>query len=263
MQIIDVIIGVLISGLIAFLAYLKKSLTISGFLTAVVLGTLIYSFGGVIVWAALIGFFISSSLLTKLHEKKDHVSSKGRNYIQVISNGLVATVFSMIYFFTQVEIFLLAAVVSIATSNSDTWASEIGVLSKGKTRSIVNFKLVPKGMSGAISKLGTVASLIGSFFIAAIFVSIYVIQNGFDLEIVLSYGTIITIFGFIGCFIDSYLGALLQAKYKGVHSGEITEKKWLPNEKVVLASGLAIITNDAVNFLSGLFASVIAVLFFI
>jgi hypothetical protein len=59
------------------------------------------------------------------------------------------------------------------------------------------------------------------------------------------------------------LGGSLQAKYRGIESGTYTEKRWLPNEKVVLASGLALITNDAVNLLSGLAASLITLVFFI
>lgn len=258
----DFLMGIAISGLIAILAYLKKSLTKDGLFMAVLLGTLMYVFGGILVWASLIAFFISSSLLTKLHEKKDKESSKGRNYIQVISNGLVATVFSIIYYVTALEIFLVAAIVSIATSNSDTWASEIGALSKGNTRYILNFKLAPKGVSGAISSLGTFASLIGAFFIAVIFTILGWITSAFNISTLLYYGFIITLGGFLGCFIDSYLGGLVQAKYKGVVSGKMTEKRWLPDEKVVLASGIALITNDAVNFLSGLFSSILTVLLF-
>jgi uncharacterized protein (TIGR00297 family) len=262
---IDAVIGILISLFIAGLAYYKNSLTKSGFIAAVFFGTLIYIFGGLLVWSALIAFFVSSSILTKF---KAHIKStktddaKGRNVVQVISNALVATVFSIVYFILNQEIFLLAAVVSIATSNSDTWASEIGVLSRGKTRYIINLKEAPRGSSGAITLLGTLASLLGAMFIAFTFIIVYALSFGLTVESVLLYGFIISFGGFIGCFIDSYLGALIQAKYKGVHSGKLTEKSWLPDEKVILASGFALITNDAVNFLSSLFASVLTVFMF-
>ncbi|MBU1142884.1 MAG: DUF92 domain-containing protein [Firmicutes bacterium] len=262
-MLIEFLIGAVLSILIAYAAYLKHSLAKSGFIAAVIIGTIIYAFGGMVIWAVLIAFFISSSLLTKLNEKKEKDPSRGRNYIQVISNGLVAAVFSVLYYFLNVEIFLLASVASIATSNSDTWASEIGILSKGKTRNIVNFKIVSKGVSGAISGLGTFASFIGALFIGLVFALMYWIKNGISYEILISYTIIVTICGFLGCFIDSYLGALIQAKYREVETGKITEKKWLPNEKVVLASGLALVTNDAVNFLSGLAASMITIIFFI
>ena len=260
---LDAIIGFGISFVIAFLAYLKKSLDLSGFLTAIILGTIIFVFGGWLVWGSLIAFFISSSLITKISEKSEKKKSKGRNVIQVLANGLIAAIFSIVYHITQIEIFLLAAVVSIATSNSDTWASVVGSLSKGKTFYILNFKIAPKGVSGAISGLGTFASLIGSFFIAGVFIGLYALLYGVKVEDFLLFGGIITVCGFLGNLIDSYLGGFLQAKYRGVESGTYTEKSWLPNEKVVLASGLALITNDAVNFLSGLAASLITLVFFI
>jgi uncharacterized protein (TIGR00297 family) len=262
-MILDLAIGLSISLLIAGLAYLKKSLNLSGFYTATLLGTIIYTFGGIVVWGSLIAFFISSSLITKISEKSEKKLSKGRNYIQVLANGLVAAIFSIIYYFLQMEIFLLAAVVSIATSNSDTWASEIGSLSRGKTFYILNFKLAPKGVSGAISGLGTFASVIGSLFIAGVFIGLYALVYGLGFDDVLIFGGIITICGFLGNLIDSYLGGSLQAKYRGIDTGTYTEKRWLPNEKVILASGLALITNDAVNLLSGLAASLITFIFFI
>jgi uncharacterized protein (TIGR00297 family) len=262
-MLIEIFIGIGISFIIAGLAYLKKSLDQSGLFTATLLGAVIYAFGGLVVWGSLIAFFISSSLITKVSEKSEKKVSKGRNYVQVLANGLVAAVFSITYYFMQMEIFLLAAVVSIATSNSDTWASEIGSLSKGKTFYILNFKIAPKGVSGAISGLGTVASFFGSFFIAGFFLALYAIIYGIGMEDFFIFGGIITICGFLGNLIDSYLGGFLQAKYRGVDTGTYTEKKWLPNEKVILASGLALITNDAVNLLSGLAASLITFIFFL
>lgn len=260
----DLLIGVVISLFVAGLAYWRKSLTASGLLAAVLFGTAIYCFGGILVWAALITFFVSSSVITKIHDNIEprNQEKDGRNYVQVIANALVATIFSLVYFLVQKEIYLVAAVVSIATSNADTWASEIGSLSKGKTYAITNFKEVERGISGAISILGTVASFLGALLIAVVFILLYGITGTLTPPNVIYFGTIIAIGGFLGCFIDSYLGALIQAKYKGIHSGRMTELKWLPDEKVILTSGFALITNDAVNFLSSLSASILTVLLF-
>jgi uncharacterized protein (TIGR00297 family) len=259
---IDIMIGVMISFSIAGLAYFKKSLNQSGFIAATFLGALIYTFGGITIWGSMIAFFVSSSLVTKISEKSEDKRTKGRNYIQVLANGLVASIFSILYYYMNMEFFLLAAVAAFATSNSDTWASEIGSLSKGKTFYILNFKIAPKGVSGAISKLGIVASLFGSLLIAGVFLGIYALEFGIDLNDIIMFGGVITICGFLGNIIDSCLGGLIQAKYRGVETGTYTEKRWLPNEKVILASGLALITNDAVNLLSGLSASLITLLFF-
>lgn len=258
---IDIIVGILISLVISGLAYFRKSLSLSGFIAATFFGAILYVFGGWVVWIALIIFFVSSSLLTKLHEKKEKEKEhKGRNYIQVISNALPAAIFSIAFYHTDQIVFLLGAMVAIAASNSDTWASEIGILSKGKTRYIVNFKLAPKGISGGITYLGTLASLVGALVISITFVITYGIFVSFDWLFLLEALLILTVGGFLGSIIDSYLGALIQAKYKGVKTGIITDAKWLPNEDVKLTSGLAIITNDMVNLLSTLFTSIIMIL---
>jgi uncharacterized protein (TIGR00297 family) len=258
-MLLDILIGLLISLVIAYLAYLKKSLTLDGLLTATILGSIIYAFGTIVVWASLILFFISSSLITKIHEKKDKQKSNGRNYIQVFANSFIATLFSILFYTTKNQVFLIAAVISIASSNSDTWASEIGILSKGKTYSIVTFKVVEKGLSGAISSLGTFASFFGSLFIGLVFLIAYGLYYEFS-TMLLWYTIVVSLGGFVGCLVDSYLGALVQAKYKGVKSGRITEKPFLEGEKVVLASGFAFITNDLVNFLSGLASTAVSML---
>ena len=260
---VEILIGVSLSSLIAGLAYIKHSLVLSGLIASVILGTILYAFGGILLWSILIAFFISSSLLTKLHEKKEKDLKNGRNYIQVISNGLVAAIFSILFYVFNVEIFFIAAVSAIAASNSDTWASEIGILSNGKTRSVTNFKEVTKGVSGGISGFGTLASIIGAIFIGLIFALLYIITTEIQIQTILFYAIVISISGVLGCFVDSYLGALVQAKYRGIDTNIITEKKSLPNEEVILNSGLAWINNDTVNFLSSLTASLFALLFFI
>ncbi len=262
-MLIDFLIGALLSALIAGLAYAKHSLVFDGLIASVILGTIIYAFGGIVLWSALIAFFISSSLLTKLHEKKESDLKKGRNYIQVISNGLVAAVFSILYYFFSMDFFLIAALSAIATSNSDTWASEIGILSKGKTRSVTNFKEVSKGVSGAISGLGTIASIAGALFIGLVFAILYSITTEVLLQTVFFYTAIISTSGVLGCFVDSYLGSLVQAKYRGIESDTITENKSSLDEEVVLCSGISFVNNNTVNFLSSLAASLIALLFFI
>jgi uncharacterized protein (TIGR00297 family) len=257
---IPFILGFILSFIVAFLAYKKHSLNQSGFITATLLGTVIYGFGTFVAWGSLILFFISSSLLTKLHEKKTKDASSGRNYIQVLSNGLIAAIFSVLYYFLKNELLLIAAIISISSCNSDTWASEIGVLSKGKTYSILTFKEVEKGVSGGVSKLGTAASFFGALFIAVSFVLLYSVSPLFDFTKIVTYFTVITIGGFIGCLVDSYMGILLQAKYKGERTGTYTEKPFLENEKVILINGLSWITNDAVNFISGFVSTAVSML---
>ncbi len=262
-MIMDILIGFVLSLIVAGLAYVKRSLTIDGLIAAIVLGTVIYVFGSIVVWGVLISFFVSSSLLSKRHEQKEKVSSKGRNYRQVFANGAVAAIGCILYYFLQSEVFMIAAVASIASSNADTWASEIGVLTKGKTIHILNFTPATQGVSGAISLLGTFASLLGACFISAVFITLYALSQDITIPVLISYGLIVIISGFLGCLIDSLLGGSIQARYKGTETGIITEHHELQNESVIKIRGFTCITNDTVNLLSALFAALIAFLFLI
>lgn len=254
----DFLLGFILSTLIAIISYKKKSLNLSGAIAAVIFGTIIYGMGTYIIFVLLISFFISSSVITKI-KKVEKDEKDGRNFIQVISNALAATIFSVIYFLTKEQIFMVVAAIGIAASTSDTWASEIGKSSKGKIVSIVNFKEVPKGESGGVSLLGTLSAVFGSLFIALFFVLMYGITYTFDLTL-LGYLGIITIAGFLGCIVDSYLGVFLQEKYIELKSGlKIEKKEGFENLKLV--SGIPFINNDMVNLISTVSITIIFALF--
>lgn len=248
------VIGFLLSALIAGLAYLKKSLTLSGMITAILLGTFVYAWGKPISFMLLMVFFISSSLITikEVNEKK------GRNYIQVLCNASLAFIFSALYHFFDNPIYLVACAASIAVSNSDTWASEIGKKTKGRTFSILSFKPIDKGLSGGVSLLGMAASLLGSLVIGICFY-IGVLLMFDDFEYLFMFSMLIFGFGFLGNIIDSYLGILLQAKYLNHIKGIIVEKQNSLKE-FKLISGFKVMTNDAVNFMSGLLTSVLLII---
>lgn len=243
------IIGLLLSLSVAFVAYKKRSLTLSGFITASIVGMLFYVFGTFIAWSILIFFFISSSIISKFN--KNEKEKYGRDYIQVISNSIVSLFFLTLYYFLHDLTYLVVAVVAIAASTADTWASEIGSLSKGKTYSILTFKAMEKGLSGAVSMLGVVASFLGALMISLMFSALYFLTEEFSV--------IITISGFFGSILDSYLGVFLQAKYKDIKSGKIAEM--ISNtEQFILISGKKFINNSTVNFIMVLTISVVTYL---
>ena len=100
---LDFLVGLIFSFLIAFVAYKKASLSKSGFLAAIVLGTGIYYFGGLWFSIIMVAFFISSSILTKFkHYNKEgfekiNEKSGNRDYMQVLANGGVGLIFAILY----------------------------------------------------------------------------------------------------------------------------------------------------------------------
>ena len=56
----EIIIGIISSTIIASIAYNKKSLNRSGMIAAIILGSSIFVFGGIIPFILMLVFFISS-----------------------------------------------------------------------------------------------------------------------------------------------------------------------------------------------------------
>ncbi|MBM6839600.1 DUF92 domain-containing protein, partial [Clostridium saudiense] len=113
-------------------------------------------------------FFISSSIISRIAKiqkislEKIHEKGDARDFIQVIANGGIALICVILFQVTKDIKFLIASAVSFSVSNSDTWASELGVLSKGNTRSILTGKIIEKGVSGGVSLLGTLSAFLGA-----------------------------------------------------------------------------------------------------
>lgn len=242
--------------LTAITGYLLKSLSISGALAAFLVGLTVYC-GFRINGLILLGvFFASSSLWSKYKssakKELDEKLAKGarRDWRQVAANGGTAAMFSLINFFHYDVIWLIGFTVSLASSNSDTWASEIGSVSKRKPVYIRTFKRVEKGTSGAISLLGTTAALFGSLLIALV--------SALFFELNAAQLIIIFLFGFIGNIIDTLFGAYYQQAYICMVCGIETEKKMHCQKATNRIKGFSYVDNDMVNFISGLIAAVLA-----
>ncbi|PKG25730.1 DUF92 domain-containing protein [Niallia nealsonii] len=206
-------------------------------------------------------FFLSSSLLSKYKKSQksmmEEKAEKGseRDAFQVMANGGAASVASLVYLVTNEALWIYLFAILIASSNSDTWASEIGTLSKKQPLSIKNFRLEETGTSGAVSVLGTVAAICGSFFIA--------LCAFFLFPISVKEMVIIGVFGFVGNLLDTLLGALLQAGYQCKVCGKMVEKRIHCGKETIKKKGFAILNNDVVNILSGIFAALLALFVFV
>ncbi|OZM57686.1 hypothetical protein CIB95_04765 [Lottiidibacillus patelloidae] len=241
--------------LAAYIGHRYQMLTRLGAVGTILVGfSVLIGFGykGIFLLGA---FFISSSFWSSYKkEKKVKVEEKieksaGRDFVQVVANGGLAAVCGFLYYLTKDNSLLAIFIASIAAANSDTWASELGVLSKKKPFLLLSGKETDPGTSGAVSSLGLLASLAGAFLIALLAMLLF--------SLPMPYLILFTIIGFMGSVIDTILGALLQRKFKCQVCGLETEKKMHCHKETELLHGFIWISNDTVNFLSILFAGLL------
>lgn len=260
---LQLLIGTFLALFVALISYRAKVLSRSGALAATLLGIVVFGLGG-IEWALLLlAFFVSSSGLSKVakgsKQKLVEKFSKGstRDSNQVLANGGVAAVFVLLHlFFPQQAWPWLGFAGSMAAVNSDTWATELGVLSSRGAYHILSTKKVEKGTSCAISFLGTIASFSGGLLIAALAV-IFWPDKIADFNAQLWWVSLFAIAfaGLFGSIVDSILGASLQAIYYCPTCEKETERtpfhicgtpttfkrgwKWLNNDWVNAVCALA------------------------
>lgn len=254
LETLSILVLIILTGLVG---YLLHSLTVTGTLAAIIVGLAVYAGLGVNGLLLLGVFFATSSLWSKYKStyKKtvEEKLAKGatRDWRQVVANGGSAALFSILYYAHNDMIWLVAYIVCLASANSDTWASEIGSLSKKDPIYIRTFKRIERGTSGAISLLGSSAALAGSLLISL--TSFWLFHLDF------TYGTIIFIFGYMGNVIDTLFGAFCQQLYVCSHCGIETEKRvhcQMPTKQI---KGFIFMDNDMVNFLSGFLAAMFAI----
>ena len=142
------------------------------------------------------------------------------------------------------------AIASIAAATADTWATEIGVLSRRKPLLITSFEEVEPGRSGGITPLGLFATLLGGFFI---FLTLYPFLG-------LSAFSPSIIGAVVGSLIDSLLGATIQGSYLCRVCGRLTEKSKHCGKHCLLVSGFEWFNNDVVNLVSTLLAGALVMI---
>ena len=258
------LLGLLIAVWISYLAYRAQLLNRSGGMAAAILGTVVFGLGG-IGWAlVLLSFFFSSSLLSKLFKSLKRESeikaSKGsrRDGWQVLANGGIAGFFMLVHFLLNrlfpgssiLPLLWVGFAACLAGANADTWATELGLLNPGQPVLISTFRRVPKGSSGAISLVGTLASLGGSALIGV--VAVFSMCLGWipksDMNLRETFA-VITACGVAGALVDSFLGATVQAIYYCPDCAKETEQH--PRHRCGTPTthrrGLGWFNNDWVN----------------
>jgi len=209
------ITSILIVGLIA--ASLRANiLDKQGVIAAALLG-LFVGFLGHWTWLLLLlCFLLSSHIATKwrFEEKTErglNESSDGhRGWVNVAANGGMPALVALLTFLVndwESGLWMFAAAVAVATS--DTWASEIGCLDH-RVRMITTLKPCEAGVNGGFSPNGQLAAAAGGLLIgaSALVASLVMFSTTISDQIVIA--GIVAGLGFLGCQIDSILGAVLE-----------------------------------------------------
>lgn len=154
---------------------------------------------------------------------------------------------------------------------ADTWASEVGILSKTPPRLITTGQKVPAGTNGGVTAVGLGCSAVASLFMGLCFAvlgavtrevpppevlcpsraarwSAGVVSDGGSWQPVWSavqfWVPLSIVAGVFGSLVDSLLGATLQFSGVSTESKKAVSK---PGPGVKHISGVDILSNDAVN----------------
>ena len=164
--------------------------------------------------------------------------------MQVLANGGAALVAIVIHHFEPGPLPLAVFCACLGEACSDTWASEIGVLSSRDPVSILTFTRVPRGLSGGVSLLGTGAALLSSVLYAMFAFSCY---RGIAFPLAL----VVCLSSFVGVMVDSLMGATIQAHYYDEKDDLFTEHSHdREGNALKLARGIRFMDNDMVNLTS-------------
>jgi uncharacterized protein (TIGR00297 family) len=137
----------------------------------------------------------------------------------------------------------------------DTLASELGVLSKSKPRLITTLKPVPPGTNGAISLVGTVASIAGGALVGLLTGITLILENakcnretvGYLLFETIAWGMFA---GLFGSLVDSFLGATVQqTRYSTTKKLVLQDDSKDVGTTVNIISGRNLLTNNQVSCL--------------
>lgn len=235
---------------IASLARSRNSLSRSGVIASVAVATACTAAGWSWAWL-LFAFFISSTLLSRVGEVEKRARAGGtvekggeRDAWQVLANGGLFAALALASIVSPSPSLQVGAAGAIAASTADTWATEIGLLSRVTPRSVLGWNTVPAGTSGGVTIPGLLSAVAGSGSIA--FLLIVLGWPGLAAAAAL-------VGGIGGAMVDSLLGASIQGRRWCGRCNSGTERAVHTCGTVTGQSGgIAWIGNDLVNFLSSI-----------
>ncbi|MCF8885047.1 MAG: DUF92 domain-containing protein [Nitrososphaerota archaeon] len=250
--------AIIVLSIISVTSIKFKFVDKSGIISSLLVGYPIYVFGGREYFILLLTFFFISAIMTKIRMRKvKYVYNKEdgvRSWRNVVANGLVVTVTAIgAGLSNNGRTFFTAYLGALSTAFADTLGTEVGLLYKGKPRLIINMKKVNPGTPGAVTLLGYLGGVIG-LTILTLLVTLTCNKIRFHAASLIIYCS-----GLVGMTIDSFLGALVQAKYRCGVCGKITESSFHCESKAEQIQGLKYINTHTVNLIATIIGGIIAV----
>ena len=256
--------------LMTFFAHRIKVIDKHGAIAAILIGFIILYFGLVSWFFVLLSFFVVSSVFTKYKYKQkqkmgtSEENGGARGWKSVLANGTAPAIFAILYYLSNNNIiFTLSFVGAISFALSDTVATEVGLLSKTKPRSILTGLELDKGQSGGVTIQGEVAAITSSVLTGIICGLLLLSDN------IISFQMLIILLaavagGIISTNIDSILGATIQAKYRCINCRKYLEKRVIHcNFLTVQETGIRLVDNNIVNLVSAILGAAVSASFII
>jgi uncharacterized protein (TIGR00297 family) len=253
------LVGFSLAVVITLAARRRGLLSTNGAVTSVILGTLAMSAS--VRWGVLlvVYFVIATALSRWKHAEKSARTASvvqktgARDAFQVMANGAVFVVAALGATIWDAPALTAAALGALATSMADTSATEVGSAFGGAPRSLTSGTLLPPGLSGGVTLVGTLASVAGSGLVGTF-------------GRLLGFSTVATwsavAGGIAGALADSLLGSTLQERRHCPACGALTERQ-LHNcqpegVETMVVGGIRRFDNDWVNLTSTAIGAVVA-----
>jgi uncharacterized protein (TIGR00297 family) len=221
-----------INGVVAWIGWRMKTVTLAGAVSGGVIGTVIAGAAGWSGWMLLLLTFLCASISSRmgLHRKtllgiaEERGGRRGAGNA-IANTSLAAVAAAMAVLTVSTDQAMIAFVAALTAGGSDTIASEIGKAWGKQTYLVASMRAVRPGTSGAISLEGTAAGLAGALLLGGSGVALGLVPASALLPVVAG--------ATIGAFVESFLGATLE--------------------------GPGIVNNDLLNFINTAVAAAAAI----
>jgi len=229
----EVLVGLSLGLALGLLGYRRRLLSRGGAVVVGAIMTLVFGGAGWEWASVLFVYLLTAGLWTAYRsDVKDLLAGEvagvpygGAHVMARVGWPLVLTFFRFLG--SDTAVLFAAFVGSVAASLADTWSTQIGILSRDPPRLVTTGQRVKAGTPGAVSVLGVVAALGGTWLIGFLSLGLLVLSAWIDARgwdrCLVSLPLSVTVAGVAASLVDSLLGATAQVVYYCERCGERTE----------------------------------------